>query len=262
MSYRIKHEPKTIHADEAHLLSGMERLLVSLEQHRRSLLLGVLVAVLAIAAVIGTLWYDTQQESAAAEAHRQATQLYLDRPADNLAKADENLKQAITLYRRVVEQYPRSRSAQLSLFQLGNALVQINDIGGGIEAYNKYVATYGTNKMMLGLVYQRLGYAHLLSGDREAAAKSFTNVLTLPGTLNKDQVLFELGKLEESLSRPEGALAHYQDLVKVFPNSPFVGEATMRMKALEAKKTPGGAPAAPPVAEPGTSAPANGPTTR
>lgn len=262
MSYRIKHEAKTIHADEAHLLSGMERLLVSLEQHRRSVLIGALVVALAVAAVIGTLWYDTQQESAAAEVHRQATQLYLDRPADNLAKADENLKQAITLYRRVVEQYPRSRSAQLALFQLGNALVQINDIGGGIEAYNKYVATYGTNKMMLGLVYQRLGYAHLLSGDREAAVKAFMNVLALPGTLNKDQVLFELGKLEESLFRPEGALAHYQDLIKVFPSSPFAGEATMRMKALEAKKTPGGTPAAPPVAEPGKSAPANGPATR
>jgi outer membrane protein assembly factor BamD (BamD/ComL family) len=258
MSYRIKHEAKTIQADEAHLLSGMERLLITLEQHRRSVLLGVGVAVLAVAAVVGALWYDAQQESAAAEVHRQATQLYLDRPADNLAKADENLKQAITLYRRVVEQYPRSRSAQLSLFQLGNALVQINDIGGSIEAYNKYVATYGTNKMMLGLVYQRLGYAHLLSGDREAAVKAFMNVLALPGTLNKDQVLFELGKLEESLSRPEGALAHYQDLVKVFPNSPFAGEATMRMKALEAKQAPAGAPAA----EPGKSAPPNEPAKR
>jgi outer membrane protein assembly factor BamD (BamD/ComL family) len=238
MSYRIKHEAKTIHADEAHLLSGMERLLMSLEQNRRSVLIGVLVTALAIAAVAGALWYDARQDEAAADLYRQATQLSLDRPADNSAKAEDNLKQAIVLYRRVVEEHPRSRSAQLALFHLGNALVQINDVKGGVDAYNKYVATYGTNPMMLGLVYQRLAYAHLLNGDREAAVKAFLNVVGLPGTLNKDHALFELGKLEESLSRPEGALAHYQDLVKVFPNSPLAGEAAVRMKALEAKKTP------------------------
>lgn len=245
MTYRIKHEAKVIHADEAHLLSGMEHFLVWLEQNRRSVLVGVLVAILALAAVGGALWYDAQQEAKAAELYRQASQLVLERPVDNPAKAEESLKQAIALYRSLVEQYPRSHSAQLGLFQLGNALVQVNDAKGAIAAYSKYVATYGTNKLMLGLVYQRLAYAHLLGGDREAAVKAFLNVVGLPGTLNKDHVLFELGKLEESLSRPEGALAHYQNLVKVFPNSPFANEATVRMKALEAKKTPP-AEAAPP----------------
>ncbi|MER3425099.1 MAG: hypothetical protein C4293_19595, partial [Nitrospiraceae bacterium] len=47
-----------------------------------------------------------------------------------------------------------------------------------------------------------------------------------------------LGKLEETHSRPEGALARYQELMKDFPNSPFTGEAAVRIKALEAKKNP------------------------
>jgi len=244
MAYRIRHDIKTIPADEAHLLSWMEHFLIWLEQNRRSVLAGVLVAVGALAAVGVALWYDARQEADAAAVYRQAMQLVLDRPADNPAKAGESLKQAIGLYRRLIEEYPRSRSAQIGLFHLGNALVQINNVKGGIEAYSKYVATHGTNKLMLGLVYQRLAYAHLLNGDREAAVKAFLNVVGLPGTLNKDHVLFELGKLEESLSRPEGALAHYQNLVDVFPNSPFAGEATVRMKALEAKKTPTTPPAA------------------
>jgi tetratricopeptide (TPR) repeat protein len=254
MAYRIRHETKTIQADEAHLLSGMEHLLIWLEQNRRNVLFGMLVAALAIAAVVGALWYDARQDEAAADLYQQAVQLSLDRPTDNAAKAEDNLKQAIALYRRVVEEHPRSRSAQLALFQLGNALVQINDVKGGVEAYSKYVATYGTNTMMLGLVYQRLAYAHLLSGNQDAAMKAFLTVVTLPGTLNKDHVLFELGKLEESLSRPEGALAHYQDLVKVFPNSPLAGEAAVRMKALEAKQSPAsGAPVtSPPAAVPAT----------
>jgi len=239
MTYRIRRDAPEIHADEAHLMSGMERLLGTLEQNRASVLIGLLVAVLAIAAVAGALWYESRQDAAAEDLYREATRLYLDRPVDSLAKANEHLQQAIEKFRQVINQYPRSHGAPLALFQLGNALVQHKELKDGIEAYNKYVTTYGTNKMMLGLVYQRMAYAHLLNNDQDAAVKAFTMVVTLPGTLNKDQVLFELGKLEEAVSRPEGALAHYQDLVKIFPNSPFAGEATVRMKALEAKKAPG-----------------------
>jgi TolA-binding protein len=83
--------------------------------------------------------------------------------------------------------------------------------------------------------------------------------------LNKDQGMFELGKIEEARSRPEGALARYQDLMKTYPNSPFAGEASVRIKSLEAKKSPAvpsvptaAAPAigAPPLAAPPTPAPA------
>ncbi len=55
-------------------------------------------------------------------------------------------------------------------------------------------------------------------------------------------MLFELAKMEESQSRPEGALAHYQDLMKSYPNSPFTSEAAVRVKVLEAKKSPDSPP--------------------
>jgi tetratricopeptide (TPR) repeat protein len=95
------------------------------------------------------------------------------------------------------------------------------------------------------MVYQRLGYAYLLKGDADQAAKAWSAAVEVPGALNKDQALFELGKLEESQSRPEGALARYQDLMKTYPNSPFTGEAAVRIKALEAKKSPPDAGSAP-----------------
>ena len=122
--------------------------------------------------------------------------------------------------------------------EYAHALLQANDLGGAIEAYQKYIATYGANKTMLGLVYQRLGYAYLLHGDRDQAVTAFLAVLDVPGALNKDHALFELGKMEEAQSRPEGALAHYQELMKSYPNSPLASEATVRIKALEAKKGP------------------------
>ena len=104
---------------------------------------------------------------------------------------------------------------------------------------------YGANVSLLGLVHQKLGYAYLLKGDRDQAAKAYSTILEIPGSLNRDHALFELARLEESQSRPEGALAHYQDLMKNYPNSPFTSEAAIRVKVLEVKKSSEATPTVP-----------------
>lgn len=253
MTYRIKVPPKTAPIDEAHLLTGLERATRVLQRYRLAVFVGLLLLLLSVAIVVAVVWTDRRYAEAAAQLDLRATRLYLDRPVDQPAKADENLKQAITLYRQLIDQYPRSPSAPLALYHLGNALFQANDLSGAIDAYKKFVLTYGSNKTLVGLVYQRLGYAYLVKGDTDQAIKAFEAALQVPGGLNKDQVLFELGKLEEAQSRPEGALARYQDLMKGYPNSPFSGEAAVRIKALEAKKgSPGSATEAEHAAPSGT----------
>ena len=253
MTYRIRIPSKSIPTDEAHLLSGLERVGLTLQQRSRQILIVLGVLLIAVVIVGVVVWLDHRNAQQAVELEQQATRLYLDRPVDKPQQADQNLKQAITLYRQLLDQYPRSSSAPLALFQLGNALVQANDIPGAIEAYQKYVALYNENRPLLGMVLQRLGYAHLIKGDREAATKVFVAALDMPGTLNKDQVLYELGKIEEAQSRPEGALARYQDLTKTYPNSPFAGEATVRAKALEMKASTSAPSAATGTAPPGAS---------
>jgi len=236
MAYRIKTVPKATVLDDAHLIDGFERIWLKVEEHRRAVIGGFLLAIAAVVVVGAVLYYNHLQDEKGVELHRQATQLYLIRPIGEPAKADENLKKAIVLYRQVVEQYPRARTAHLAMYELGNALVQANDLAGAIEIYQKFLATHQSNVSLLGLVHQRLAFAYLLNGDREQAVKHLQTVVELPGVMNKDQALFELGKLEEAQSRPEGALARYQDLTKTYPASPFAAEADIRIKALGGQK--------------------------
>ena len=255
MSYRIRVPAKVDPLDEAHLLTGVDRFLHVLQEQRRAVLAGVGVVVIAGAVVAGVMWYDYQSTLTARELEQEATLHYLNRPADDPKKSHEQLAQAVTLYKQVVEQYPRSPGAPLALFHLGNAQVLANEVDAGIETYKRFMLLYGSNTSLLGLVQQRLAYAYLAKGDRDQAVKAFTGILDIPGALNKDHVLFELAKIEESQSRPEGALAHYQDLMKNYPNSPFTSEAAVRVKVLEVKKTPE-TPAAAPASTPTVSAPA------
>ena len=255
MSYRIKVPAKVDPLDEAHLLTGVERFLLVLQEQRRAVLAGLGVLLVAAAVVAGVIWYDYQATLKARELDQEATLHYLNRPADDPKKSHEQLAQAINLYKQVVDQYPRSPVAPLALFHLGNAQVLANEVDAGIETYKRFMLLHGSNTSLLGLVQQRMAYAYLVKGDRDQAVKAFTGILEIPGALNKDHVLFELAKLEESQSRPDGALAHYQDLMKNYPNSPFTSEAAVRVKVLEVKKSPE-SPAAAATPAPAVTAPA------
>lgn len=246
MSYRIRVPAKDDPLDEAHLISGVDRFLHVLQEQRRALLVGVGVLLVAGAVVAGVIWYDYQSTLKARELDQEATLHYLNRPADDPKKNQEQLTQAINLYQQVIDQYPRSPVAPVTLFRLGNAQVLANQVDAGIETYKRFMLLYSSNTSLLGLVQQRLAYAYLAKGDRDQAVKAFTGILDIPGALNKDHVLFELAKIEESQSRPEGAIAHYQDLMKNYPNSPFTSEAAVRVKVLEVKKAPESPAAAPP----------------
>jgi tetratricopeptide (TPR) repeat protein len=258
MTYRIKVPAKTLPVDEAHLLSGLEHALHRLQDYRRPILVGIGVFVFAAIVVGAVLWFDQQAVHKAQELYREATLHVMAIPGSDPAKAEASLKEAIAKYRQVADQYPRTPTAALALFQAGNALVQANDLGGAIDVYQRFIAMYGSNPGFVGLAQQRLAYIYLLKGDREQAVKVLTSVLELPGALNRDQVLFELGKLEESQSRPEGALAHYQELVKTHKNSPFASEAMIRTKILDVQKAPDTPAASPPAAQTPTGPPSPG----
>lgn len=237
MTYRIKVPPRTLPVDEAHLMSNLEHRLASLRDYRWPLLVGFGLVILVGAIVWGVLWYEAQSASKAQDIEREANLHYFTRPANDPKKADTNLKEAIALYKRIVDEYPRTPSAPLALFSLGNAFLQAKEIDPAIEAYKRLVSTYGSNVPLLGLVHQKLGYAYLLKGEHDQAAKAYATVLEIPGALNRDHAMFELARLEEGRSKLEGALAYYQDLIKTYPSSPFASEAAIRVKVLDAKKS-------------------------
>ena len=232
MSYKIKIPSKHTPLDEAQFLSRMERFWLTAEEYRRGIVVGLFVVCAAIGIVAWIVWYDMQQNQEALTLHEDATRFFNVRPSDKPEQADKNLKKAISLYQKVVQDYPRSSIAPQSLYGLGIAFAQGNRLPEALESYQKYVSQYRGNESMVALAYQRMAYAWLLEGNRDKAEKAFTSVLSLPGALNKDQALYELGKLEEAQSRPEGALARYQDLLDHYPRSPMAGEARVRIKAL------------------------------
>ena len=243
MTYRIKVPPRTLPVGEEQLVSGLEHWLIGLRSYRWSLIVGFVLLLLMGMGLWGLFWYEEQNASKAQELEREATLLLFTRPSTDSQKTANNRKEAIALYKRVLEEYPRTPTAPLVQFSLGNTYLQSNEVDSAIEAYQRFTSTYASNTSLLGLVYQKLGYAFLLKKDLDQAARAYSSILDLPGAMNRDYALFEVARLEENRSKPEEALKHYQELMKTYPNSPLTSESAVRVKVIEAKKNPEPSPA-------------------
>ena len=248
--FKIKKNRKETTADPAHLVDSVGQATRQARENMRWLLAGVAVAVIAGAAVGGFLWMRQQEERAAADLLHEATRSASERSllgGPPLARSAEESQKAVATFRKILTDFPRSPVAPQAAYLLGNTLSDLKDWDGAVRAYGDFLARHGTHRSLVPLVYQRMAYAQLAQGKIEEAEKTFAAVVQIGGAPNRDQALFELGKIDELLRRPEGALAHYQEIVKDHPSSPFAAEATVRIKTLDARKAapPPAAPAAP-----------------
>jgi len=249
--FKIRKTRKDSPTDPAHMVDSMGQAARQARANVRWLLAGVAVAVIAAAAVGGFFWMRQQDDSAAADLLHEATRSVTERSfmgGPPSSRKPEELKKAVDTFQKILTDFPRSSVAPQAGYLLGNALSDLKDWDGAIKAYQDFLARHGTHRALVPLVYQRLAYAQLAQGKVEEAAKTLTAVAKIPGAPNKDQALFELGKIDEILKRPEGALAHYQEIMKDHPSSPFAAEASVRIKTLDARKAaapPAESPAAP-----------------
>lgn len=248
--FKIRKPPKESPTDPAHLVDSVEYAARQARENFRWLLAGVAVAVIAGASAGGFLWMRQQDDRKAADLLHEATRSAIERSfigGPPPARQSEDLKKAAAILQEILTDFPRSSVAPQAAYLLGNALSDQKDWTGAVKAYEEFLARYGAHRTLVPLVYQRLAYAQLAQGKVDEAEKTFTAVVKIPGAPNKDQALFEIGKIDELLKRPEGALAHYQEIVKDHPSSPFAAEASVRIKTLDARK------ASAPPAEPATS---------
>jgi len=194
---------------------------------------GVLVV---IAAGMGAyLFYRHQQVTRAVALEFQGSQYFRQQPPlggkASAASQEENYKKAIEQYQKTIQDYPGTPAAAIAQLYIGNAYMELKDFDSAVSAYRSSLDKKPLNDVMAGLAYQRLGYAYLAKNDFEDAQKAFESVDHLAGALNKDQVDYELGRVNETLGKKEEAIKRYQEIVKQFTDSLFLAEAQQRLTA-------------------------------
>jgi len=210
------------------------------------MLAGVAVALLVAAVGGGFLWMRQQDDRAAADLLYEATRRLTERSflgGPPSVRTPEELDKAVAGFQKILTEFPQSSAAPQASYLLGNAFSDRKDWEGAVTTYQAFLTRYGSHRALVPLVSQRLAYAQLAQGNIDEAEKTLTALAQMHGAPNKDQALYELGKINEILSRPEGALAQYQQIIKDHPSSPFAAEASTRIKMLDRRKV---SPSSPP----------------
>ncbi|HEY5593575.1 MAG TPA: tetratricopeptide repeat protein [Nitrospiria bacterium] len=193
--------------------------------------------VLLVGAGIGAAWfYQEQQKNRAASLEYEGLRYYRQQaPADDKGAAppkEENYKKAVEQFQKVLQEFPRTPSASIAQFYIGNAHMELNDFDSAISAYRAFLEKKPKNDILAGMAYQRLGYAYLAKNSPEEARQAFESVNRLAGAINKDQVSYELGRMDETSGKKDEGIKRYQEIVSRYPDSLFLAEAQRRLSAL------------------------------
>ncbi|MBI3811841.1 MAG: tetratricopeptide repeat protein [Nitrospirae bacterium] len=136
---------------------------------------------LIIGAGIGAYgFHQEQQNNRAASLEYLGLQYYRQQaPADEKTAApskEENDKKALEQFQKILQDYPRTPSALIAPFYMGNAHMDQKDFDSAISSYRAFLEKNPKNDILAGITYQRLGYAYLAKNSPEDARQAFESV--------------------------------------------------------------------------------------
>lgn len=234
MAYKIKIDSKRQLKEPDEFVSIMERVFSFGKENLRYLVitLAVLLAIaIAYAAFIIKARIDDDK---AGRLEYDASRYYF---GSGREKTGQDLKKAVDIYQKIVTDYKKSSSGPIAYYYLGNVHIELKEYDAAIRAYKGFIERYPNRRDLIPLVYQRLGYAYLAKGDNQNALDSFNRAAGLEYAKNRDQSLFESGRILEMMGKKDEAIKKYEEIVKNFPSSIYTAEAQVKMKALGDVKT-------------------------
>lgn len=182
--------------------------------------LGVLLAIIA-----GSWLMKNLNEQKAAPLVAAAYEYYS--PA---AGANADYGKAVALFKDVQKKYPGTMSGAIAQYYVGNCLVNLDRPEEAIKEYQSFVTKYSGDKLLLGLVYQRMGSVYYVLGKQADAVKSFEQSESLMGP---GPATMELAKLYEASGNNLEAQKKYRTIAENLPGTTWGVEATSKVKNIE-----------------------------
>lgn len=194
----------------------------------------IIVAVSALAAVLiilaGYSLMRAHQEKKAAPLLAEAYEYYSPTGGMNADYA-----RALGFFREIQKKYSGSRSGATAQYYIGNCLVNLGQTDEALKEYAAFTSRYSNEKLLLGLVYQRMGYVYSMLGKQADAVKAFEHAETAAGP---GVATVELARLYEASGNIPESQKKYKVVMEKLSGTSWGMEAMSKVQKIEPTSQP------------------------
>lgn len=201
------------------------------QAHRAAVLAVVLVVAAGGIASAAYWWYQQRQEAAA---NRGLVQALMAIPGDQQG-SPANVEEATKRLQEVVRRFPKSRSAEEALIDLGNLQYNAGKLDEALGTYRRYLDMFPRGRFALIAALGK-AYAQEAKGDLQGAAQ------TLSRAIDRDkknplagEAYMSLARVYEDMKKTDDAMRVYGQVVEKFNQTHWAQQALERMSALKTK---------------------------
>ncbi|MGE5808883.1 MAG: tetratricopeptide repeat protein [Nitrospirota bacterium] len=199
----------------------------------------VAVSVLAVIIVLwaGFALMRSQREQKAGPLVAAAYEVYS--PANGAAG---DYGKALELYRDIQKKYSGTKSAAIAQYYIGNCLMNLGRPDEAIKEYQAFIGKYAGEKLLSGLVYQRMAYAYQTLGKLEDAKKAFEQAESL---LGPGVSTVELARLYEAAGNKPEADRKYKVVADKLVGTSWAMDAMGKVQTQPTTPQPMAVPSSP-----------------
>ena len=184
-----------------------------MSEHRNRFYAAGAAALLIIILSGGWYFYRLNYENKAERMYSSAYNSY------SLSGSSSDMKdaylKATRIYEDLVKEYPGSRAATLSFYNMGNIYFNIGEVEKSIEAYKTFLKRSGKDDILTALAYYGLGYCYEKNKDYDNALKSFEDSnKRIKGTRFESINYANMARIYEKMGRQKEALEFYRKTIE------------------------------------------------
>ena len=140
--------------------------------------------------------------------------------------APPNYPLALQRFQEVVKQYGGTTNSAIAEMYIGNTYASMGQPDTALKEYEAFTKKHAGETFLLGMVYQRMGYAYLAVGKGDEAVKAFSKAETLVGT---GTATLELARFYDRSGNSLEAQKKYKAISDDLPSSAWASEARAKL---------------------------------
>ena len=219
------------------VINSYEKLKADINTNKRNITIASIIILILLIALFGAVIYRNYISNKADELYNSAYKSYIQlNPADINTNSHSKTVLADIL-KDLRDSYDLRKSA-VTLFYIANCYYDMGDLKESEKMLLEINQRFSSDKNIIPLSYLKLYYLYRVTNEDIKASSVLNTLYLLDTPLYKDICLFQMGKKLEAEGKTKDAIAKYEEMVKKYSDSPYIGQAQARINAIKGSVTP------------------------